>query len=128
MSTTLARKFFARTVSITGGAAVSLGDIMRAAPAVTGSPAWGTNTDGTPSADTFEGNMCTITPAAGVVYFGYSAQVADADTASTYKGASITIVGEPFEVAAYCRGIIDAEHIFLYSPSTQDLTIIFVGF
>lgn len=128
MATILERRLFARTVSITGAAAISLAALMRAAAAVTGSPVWGKNTDGSVSMDSFEGNMCTITPAAGAVYFGYDAKVADADTASTYKGMAITIVGEPFEIAAYCRGIVDAENIFLYSPSTQDLTILFAGF
>jgi hypothetical protein len=128
MATILARRLFSRTVSITGGAAVSLATLMRNAPAVTGTPAWGTNTDGSVSMDSFEGNECTVTPSTGIVYFGYDARVADADTASTYKGASTTIGATPFDVAAWCRGIVDAENIFLYSPSTQNLSIVFSGF
>ncbi len=127
MATILARKFFARTCSITGGAAISLAALMRAASAVTGTPAWGTNTDGSVSMDSFEGNECTVTPSTGIVYFGYDARVTDADTASSYKGASVTIPNT-FDVASWCRGIVDAENIFLYSPSTQDLSIVFKGF
>ncbi len=127
MATILERRFFARTVSITGGAAISLAALMRAASAVTGSPAWGTNTDGSVSMDSFEGNECTVTPSTGIVYFGYDAHVADADAATTYKGASVTIP-YTFDVASWCRGIVDAESIFLYSPSTQNLSIVFNGF
>jgi hypothetical protein len=128
MGTILQRRLFSRTVSITGGAAISLAAHMRAAPAVTGTTAWGLNADGSISMDSFEGNSCMVTPASGIVYFGYDARVADADTASSYKGASATIVGEPFELASWCRGIVDAENIFFYSPSTQNLGIIFNGF
>ncbi len=128
MATILARKLFSRTVSITGGAAISLAALMRAAAAVTGTSAWGLNADGSVSMDSFEGNSCTIIPASGIFYFGFDAHVADADTATTYKGASATIVGEPFELASWCRGIVDAESIFLYSPSTQNLSIVFNGF
>ena len=127
MATFLARKLFSRTCSITGGAAISLASLMRAAPAVTGTTAWGKNTDGTVSLDSFEANAATVTPLAGDLYMGYDAQVADADAAATYKGA-YAAVNTPFDLAAWCRGIVDAENVYLYSPSTQSLNIVFQGF
>jgi hypothetical protein len=127
MATILARKLFSRTVSITGGTAVSLAALMRAAPAVTGTPAWGTNSDGSISMDSFSGNACDITPLSSIVYFGYDARVADADAATTYKGRAAA-ANTPFDLAAWCRGIVDADNVFIYSAATQDIGIVFAGF
>jgi hypothetical protein len=127
MATILARKLFSRTVSITGGAAVTLATLMRNAPAVTNSPAWGTNADGSISMDSFSGNACDVTPLESIVYFGYDAQVADADTASTYQGRAAG-ANVPFDVVAWCRGIVDADNIWIYSAATQDVGIVFAGF
>ncbi len=127
MATILARKLFNRTVSITGGAAVSLATLMRNASAVTGTPAWGTNTDGSVSMDSFEGNACDVTPLSSIVYWGYDARVSDTDTASSYKGVAAG-ANVPFDLAAWCRGIVDAENVFIYSAGTQNLSIVFAGF
>ncbi len=127
MATFLARKLFSRTVSVTGGTAISLAAIMRSAPAVTGTPKWGTNTDGTVSLDSFEGNACDVTPLSSIVYWGFDAQVSDTDTASSYKGVAAG-ANVPFDLAAWCRGIVDAENVFIYSAATQNLAIVFAGF
>lgn len=127
MATILARKLFSRTVSITGGTAITLGALMRSAPAVVGTPQWGKNADGSISMDSFEGNACDVTPLSSIVYFGMDAQVADADTASTYKGRAAG-ANVAFDVAAWCRGIVDAENVFIYSAATQDMGILFAGF
>lgn len=127
MATVLQRRLFSRTVSITGGTAVSLAALMRAAPAVTGTPAWGTNADGSVSMDSFEGNAAQVTPLSSAVYFGYDARVADADAATTYKGV-LAGANTPFNLASWCRGIVDAENVFIYSAATQDLQIVFEGF
>lgn len=106
---------------------MSLATLMRNAPAVTGTPQWGKNADGSISMDSFEGNACDVTPLSSIVYFGYDAQVADADTASTYKGVPAG-ANVPFDLAAWCRGIVDAENIFIYSAATQNMQIVFAGF
>jgi len=77
--------------------------------------------------DTFEANACDITPLGSIVYFGYDAQVADADTATTYTGVPAG-ANVPFDLAAWCRGIVDAENIWIYSAGTQDIQIVFAGF
>lgn len=127
MATILARKLFSRTVSITGGAAVSLATLMRNAPAVTGTPAWGTNTDGSISMDSFEGNACDVTPLSSIVYWGYDARVSDTDGAATYKGVAAA-ANTPFDLAAWCRGIVDAENVFVYSAGSQSMAVVFSGF
>ncbi len=127
MATILERKLFFRSVSITGGAAISLATLMRTTLAVTNTPLWGKNTDGTVSMDSFEANMCNIMPLSGIMYFGYDANVSDANTATTYKGSQ-RVVNTTFTIAAYCRGVIDAENVWLYSTSTQDINVEFVGF
>lgn len=127
MATILARKLFSRTVSITGGTAVSLASLMRGASSVVGTPAWGTNADGSISMDSFEGNAGTVTPETETVWFGFDAQVADTDTASSYTGVPAS-ANTIFSLATFCRGIVDAENVWLYSNGTQDLQIVFEGF
>lgn len=125
---TIARKLFSRTVSITGGAAISLGNLMRSASAVTGSSAWGLESNGiTPSMDSFQGNAGTVIPLTAIVYFGYDSHVADTDAATTYKGVPAA-ANVPFSLASFCRGIVDADAIWIYSASTQDMNIVFEGF
>ncbi len=127
MATILARKLFSRTVSHAGGVSVSLASLMRGASAVSGTPQWGENTDGSVSMDTFEGNACDVTPLSSIVYWGYDAQVSDTDGASTYKGVAAG-ANVPFDLAAWCRGIVDAENVFVYSAAGQDLAVVFIGF
>ena len=126
MPTIIARKNFIRRVSITGAAAISLASLMRAAAAVTNTPAWGTNSDGSKSADSFIADAATITPVTETLYVGYDAQVANADAAGTYKGALIG-QSEPFNTSHYFRGPVDANDVWFYSVNTQDLDVIFQG-
>lgn len=123
----LARKFFSRRVSITGGTAISYANLMRSAAAVTGTSAWGTNADGSPSMDSFVGDGATLIPVTGDIYVGFDAQVADADAAATYKGVPAA-QGTPFPVNDYVRGPIDTEQVWLFSAATQDVDLIFLGF
>lgn len=127
MATILARKLFSRTIEITGGTAISLGALMRSAPAVTGTPQWGENADGSISMDSFEGNAGFVMPETETIWFGFDAQVADADTASTYTGVPAQ-ANSPFNLAVYCRGIVDADAVFLYSDGDQNVQIVFEGF
>lgn len=120
------RNFFSRRVSITGGTAISLADLMRSAAAVTGSPAWGTNSDGSKSADSTIADGVTVTPATATLYVGYDAQVADADAATTYKGFPVSS-GVAFTVNDFNEGPVDASNIFLYSVGTQNVDIVFSG-
>lgn len=126
MPTIIKRNFFCRRVSITGGAAISLGDLMRSAPAVTGTPAWGTNSDGSKSADALIADGASMIPVTEELYVGYDAQVANADAAATYKGVP-TVAGQPFSINDFVEGPVDASNIFLFSVNTQDLDIIFTG-
>lgn len=106
---------------------MTLATLMRSAPSVIGSPAWGTNADGSISMDSFSGNACDVTALTGTVYYGYDAEVADTDSASTYKGVPAS-ANTPFDVVAWCRGIVDADAIWIYSATTQDMQIVFAGF
>ena len=126
MATILARKFFSRRGSITGGAAISYLNLMRSFPAVTGTPAWGTNTDGSPSMDSTWGDGATIIPVTSTLYVGYDAQVADADAAATYKGVPV-VAGEPFALQDYFPGPVDIAQVWIYSASTQDVDLVFQG-
>jgi len=127
MATILSRKLFSRTVSLTGGTAISLANLMRSAPAVTGTPQWGENTDGSISMDSFSANAASVMPETETIWFGFDAQVANADTASTYTGVPAS-ANTPFNLAVFCRGIVDADNIWMYSSGTQSLQIVFEGF
>lgn len=126
MATILARKLFSRRVSITGGTAISLANLMKSAPGVTGTPAWGKNADGSISMDSFSGDGGTIIPVTGDVYFGFDSQVADADAAGTYKGVP-AVAEQPFSLTDFCRGIVDANQVWIFSATSQDVDVIFQG-
>lgn len=125
-ATVTKRNFFSRRVSITGATAISLANLMRSAPAVTGTPAWGTNSDGSKSADSFIADGATVIPVTENLYVGYDAQVDDADAATTYKGVPAS-AGQPFSISDFVEGPVDASNIFLFSANTQDVDIIFAG-
>lgn len=127
MATILSRKFFSRRVSITGGTAISYADLMRSAPAVTGTPQWGENADGLPSMDSFAGGTVSLTPVTGVINVGYDAQVDDADTASTYVGVPVA-AGQVYNVPDFVRGPVDTNTVWLFSASTQDVDLVFQGY
>lgn len=126
MASTTARKFFSRRGSITGGTAISLAALIRSFPAVTGTPAWGSDSSGGISMDSFHGDGGTVIPLTETLYVGYDSQVADADAAGTYKGvpAAATV---PFGLQDYCHGVVDLNAVFVYSVGTQDADIIFQG-
>lgn len=126
MASALARKFFSRRGTITGGAAISYAALMRSFPAVTGTTAWGLSSDGNISADSFVGDGVSLIPVTAVVYVGYDAQVADADAAATYVGVPV-VAGEPFSFTDYCRGVVDTNAVFIYSATTQLIDLIFIG-
>lgn len=126
MPTIIKRNFFCRRISITGAVSISLADLMRSGAAVTGTPAWGTNSDGSKSADSMIADGASVIPATEDLFFGYDAQVANADAATTYKGVP-TGAGQPFTINDFVEGPVDASNIFLYSAGTQDVDIIFTG-
>ncbi len=100
---------------------------MRSASSVVNTPPWGQNADGSVSMDSFEANACDVTPLSSIVYWGYDARVSDTDGASSYKGVAAG-ANVPFDLAAWCRGIVDAENVFVYSAGSQSMAIVFVGF
>jgi hypothetical protein len=126
MASCLARKFFSRTVSVTGGTAITYADIMRSAAAVTGSPAWGTNADGSISMDSFVGGSCVLIPVTSTAYVGHDAAVAATNTASTYVGAP-AVAGDPFSVPDFIRGPVDTNAVWIFTASSQDFIIVFQG-
>jgi hypothetical protein len=125
-ATIIKRNFFCRRVSIVGAVAISLADLMRSAPAVTGTPAWGTNSDGSKSADSTIADGASLIPVTEELYVGYDAQVAAVDAAATYKGVPAT-AGQIFSINDFVEGPVDASNVFLYSVNTQDVDIIFTG-
>ena len=127
MATILSRKFFSRRVEITGGTAISYADLMRSAPAVTGTPQWGENADGSPSMDSFAGGTVALIPVTAEIYVGYDAQVADADAATTYTGVP-SAAAQVYNVPDFVRGPVDTETVWLFSASTQDVDLIFQGY
>lgn len=127
MATILSRKFFSRRVEITGGAAISYASLMRSAPAVTGTPQWGENADGSPSMDSFAGGTVALIPVTAVINVGFDAQVDDADTASSYTGVPVA-AAQVFNVPDFVRGPVDSNHIWLFSATTQLVDLIFQGY
>lgn len=127
MATILSRKFFSRRVEITGGAAISYASLMRSAPAVTGTPQWGENADGSPSMDSFAGGTVSLIPVTAVINVGYDAQVDDADTASTYTGVPVA-AAQVYNVPDFVRGPVDTNHVWLFSATTQLVDLIFQGY
>jgi hypothetical protein len=127
MPSILARRFFARRVSITGGAAISIASLLRTTAAVTGTPLWGQNSDGSPSGDAFIGDAVAFIPGSATVFVGYDANVANADAATTYQGFNAAN-GVLFNSQEFFRGPIDLDNIFLFSVGNQSLDMIFLGF
>src|SRR5713101_5866928 len=117
MPTNIARKFFSRRVSITGGAAISYANLMRSAAAVTGTPVWGTNSDGSTSLDSFIGDGATLIPVTESIWVGYDAQVKNVNAAGSYVGVP-TVATQPFNLADYFRPV-DTDNVFLFSVNTQ---------
>lgn len=126
---TTARKFFSETISVTGAAAISLADLLKAA-------GWGfepgaDNAIGTtPSMDSFSAVQCFVVPQGETLYVGHDQYVRDAAGVGpprVYQGVPAPS-GETYNVLQPERGVIDAHAIWFYSANTQDVSLVFVGF
>ncbi len=122
------RKFFSETVSITGGTAISLADVLKAA-------GWGfiVGTDNaittTPSLDSFMADQWFVVPVTETLYVGHDSYVratAGAGPPRTYQGTPVD-AGSSDNVVQPIRGINDAHAIWLFSTNTQDVSITFAG-
>lgn len=112
------RNFFSETVEHPGGA-VSLAALMRLG-------GWGTGSDGSKSADSFTGDNAQFIPTTAM-YVGWDENVADAPDVGPpvrYKGV-LAADDTPFNVTAWCRGIVDAESVWIFSAASQDMQIVF---
>lgn len=124
---TTARKMFSETCAI-GSSAVRMSSLMRTA-------GWGFEMDSnnnittTLSMDSFLGDGGTVIPTSDL-YVGHDQYVRDAAAVGPprlYKGVPVA-GGQPFSLTDYCRGIVDPEAIWFYSPSgAQDLQLVFQG-
>lgn len=110
---TMTRKtFFARTVSLTGGAAVSLASVMLA--------------NGWSSTDSWEGTQGFLKPASAILYIGDDENVRDAAAAPLYQGYPVASgVAQELSQFRDGAGLIDPNKIYLYSVGTQNLSILF---
>ena len=123
-----ARKLFNENVAIAGTTAVSMETLLRNA-------GWGYIVDPVTNAidttqfsmDSFEGNGGSIKPAADI-YVGHDEFVRNAAAAGPprlYKGILVAS-GTTFNLADYCRGIVDASRIWFYAAggaTTADLVL-----
>ena len=103
------KRFYSRTVSLTGGAAVTLASVMLA--------------NGWTSTDEFDGAQLTIKPASATLYIGDDANVRDASGVGVYQGFPVAsgVVQEVFNEGSS----IDPNAIYLYSVGTQNIAILF---
>lgn len=129
MGTTItARNFFSRTVSHPGGVPLTLAALKRLA-------GWGLSHDAnnTPttqkSADSFVSDGATILPQTSDVYVGDDQFVAAAAAVGPpvlYRG-SLAIMGQPYSLTDYCRGIVADDDVWIFSALAQDIEIITLG-
>lgn len=108
MPTIFKRNFFSDTVAHPGGA-VTLAALLRIG-------GWGLNPDGSKSADSFTGDNAMIIPTTDAHVGGEST----ADATNTLAAAGI-----PFNLTNYCRGVVAADDIYIYSLAGQDMQIVF---
>lgn len=126
MGATITKKnFFSRVVAHPGGA-VTLAALMRLG-------GWGyvPNALGQPttqlSADSFTGDACTIIPNTATIYVGddeFVRNAAGAGPPIVYQGVP-AIAGQPFSLTDYCRGVVAADDIYVYSVAGQDVQVVF---
>lgn len=103
------KTFYARTVSLAGGAAVSLASLM--------------NANGFAELDNPCGYLVVLKPASATLYIGDDANVRDASGVGVYQGYP---VASGVERDIYDESV-DPNKIFLYSVGTQNVAIIFNG-
>lgn len=126
------KRFFAQVVSITGGTAISLADLLGSTTV-----GWGRVKDPTTNAisttekqgDSFMADDGSITPLTETLYIGYDQFVRNAAAAGpprVYQGAP-TAVNVTFQLGVRRRSIIDYAHVWLYSVNTQSLSIVLGG-
>lgn len=115
MPTISKRNFFSETVSHPGGA-VTLAALLRIG-------GWGSNADGSKSADSFTGDNIQIIPTTDM-YIGWDENVRDVSAPPLYAGV-LASGATPFNVTAHCRGVAAADDIWAYSPGVQDVQIVF---
>lgn len=103
------KTFYARTVSLTGGAAVSLASVM--------------NANGFAQLDNPCGYLIVLKPASATLYIGDDENVRDATAGDNYQGYP---VASGVEREIYDESV-DPNKVFLYSVGTQNLSIMFNG-
>lgn len=104
------RNFFSAVVEHPGDA-VTLAALLRLG-------GWGLNAAGTAkSGDSFTGDNAQIIPTSDA-YVGGDDSV-DATTGVLASGA------QPFNVTAWCRGVVAADDIWIFSTGAQDIQIVF---
>jgi hypothetical protein len=108
MPTIFKRNFFSDTVAHPGGA-VTLAALLRIG-------GWGLNPDGSKSADSFTGDNVQFIPT-GDAYVGWE----DTTDATDVLAAA----GQPFNVTAWCRGVVATDDVYVYSLAGQDIQLIF---
>lgn len=126
MANILARKFFSRRVTIPSNQAITYLNLMKLAPATTNTPVWGSNADGSPSMDSTWGDGATIIALSQVMYFGFSQDVSDTNSAATYIGVTIN-PNVPFNLNDYWTGPVDISQTWLFSRNAQDCDVVFQG-
>lgn len=104
------KNFFSRTVSLTGGAAVTLASVMLA--------------NGWISTDSFEGGQVFLKPASATLYIGDDEDVRDAAGVGVYQGYP---VGSGVAQELSHAQLTDPNEIYLYSVGTQNVAVIFHG-
>jgi hypothetical protein len=106
------KNFFARTVSLTGGAAVTLASLMLA--------------NGWSSTDSWEGTQAVLRPASATLYIGDDEDVRDAAGVGVYQGYSVASgVAQELSQMRDGAGLIDPNKIYVYSVGTQNIAILF---
>lgn len=125
---TTSSKFFSQTVEIESITAIKLADLMRTAGYGFEKGDDGVISD-TPSLDSFIGSQCFFVPQTDTVYVGWDQFVCSnfvEGPPQLYKGFP-ALANESFNLTEFMRGIVDAENVWLYTDTTQELAISFVA-
>lgn len=122
------KKYFSRTVSLAAVTSVSIASLMRTA-------GYGFEMDSdnnittTPSLDSFIGAQCFIVPQADTIWVGDNQYVSSNNVVGPprlYQGVPAAS-GESYNVVQAQRGIVDVNQVWLYSDSSQTVSIVFVA-